>query len=544
MICRGLTYPVGEPARCLVLPIFILEFMLSETLPIYSDGLGNVAGDQLKATSDLGVPAVGVRLKKESQRMAGRFAMAGKWPKRLVFIGIGLVLLLVLPAGGGMLYLRSEAGRAWMVSLLRQEVHQSLDAELTVTKVRGDPLFGLELHGVSLKKDGQVFFQTDSLEASLSLAGALGKVPHLEKIVLVAPRLVLPLPAFPERSGSAGGLSIGTIEARAISLQRAASKDSPALSLEGGRVVISGLRLGGGANGAQGLAALNYEAQTWVESLSWGQLGISQITAHVKSGQGRVEIEPLSLSLLGSSGQGRLWLDARARPEVGLNLLLPSLDISQALAQAGAEERVQGRVRVQVDLTSRGEDPAQLQKNLSGSLLITGNNLVFKGNELDNALDRYEEGTSIGLFDVGSFFLLGPLGPLILKTLQTGRTALAATGGSTPIGRVRAEWRLSHGLMIARDVAFSSARHRVAVKGAIDLNTWQFKDLVLAVVDSEGCALHTQKVTGSLENPQIGTTQAAAMGISRPFVSLYNAITMPMRPPCRPFYEGKVPHPT
>ena len=54
---------------------------------------------------------------------------------------------------------------------------------------------------------------------------------------------------------------------------------------------------------------------------------------------------------------------------------------------------MQGRVRVQVDLTSRGEDPAQLQKNLSGSLLITGNNLVFKGNELDNALDRYERGS-------------------------------------------------------------------------------------------------------------------------------------------------------
>lgn len=41
---------------------FSMEFMLSEALPIYSGGLGNVAGDQLKANSDLGVPVVGVGL--------------------------------------------------------------------------------------------------------------------------------------------------------------------------------------------------------------------------------------------------------------------------------------------------------------------------------------------------------------------------------------------------------------------------------------------------------------------------------------------------
>jgi starch phosphorylase len=41
---------------------FSMEFMLSEALPIYSGGLGNVAGDQLKAASDLGVPIIGVGL--------------------------------------------------------------------------------------------------------------------------------------------------------------------------------------------------------------------------------------------------------------------------------------------------------------------------------------------------------------------------------------------------------------------------------------------------------------------------------------------------
>jgi starch phosphorylase len=41
---------------------FSMEFALTEALPIYSGGLGNVAADQLKAACDLGVPVVGVGL--------------------------------------------------------------------------------------------------------------------------------------------------------------------------------------------------------------------------------------------------------------------------------------------------------------------------------------------------------------------------------------------------------------------------------------------------------------------------------------------------
>ncbi len=41
---------------------FSMEYMLSEALQIYSGGLGNVAGDQLKSASDLGVPVVAVGL--------------------------------------------------------------------------------------------------------------------------------------------------------------------------------------------------------------------------------------------------------------------------------------------------------------------------------------------------------------------------------------------------------------------------------------------------------------------------------------------------
>ena len=56
----GLTRPSQQPLKQVA--YFSMEFMLSEALPIYSGGLGNVAGDQLKSASDLGVPVIGVGL--------------------------------------------------------------------------------------------------------------------------------------------------------------------------------------------------------------------------------------------------------------------------------------------------------------------------------------------------------------------------------------------------------------------------------------------------------------------------------------------------
>jgi starch phosphorylase len=53
------TYP---DSRITAIAYFSLEFMLSDALPIYSGGLGNVAGDQLKSAGDLGVPVIGIGL--------------------------------------------------------------------------------------------------------------------------------------------------------------------------------------------------------------------------------------------------------------------------------------------------------------------------------------------------------------------------------------------------------------------------------------------------------------------------------------------------
>ena len=52
----------GDDAAGLLVAYFSMEFGVEETLPIYSGGLGVLAGDHLKGAAELGIPLVGVGL--------------------------------------------------------------------------------------------------------------------------------------------------------------------------------------------------------------------------------------------------------------------------------------------------------------------------------------------------------------------------------------------------------------------------------------------------------------------------------------------------
>jgi len=109
---------------------FSMEFMLSEALPIYSGGLGNVAGDQLKAASNLGVPVTGIGLLYQQgyfrqevdaqghQQALYPFNDPGQLPIRPVREPNGEWLRLVLPLPGFKLWIR-----AWQVQVGRAKLY-------------------------------------------------------------------------------------------------------------------------------------------------------------------------------------------------------------------------------------------------------------------------------------------------------------------------------------------------------------------------------------------------------------------------------------
>ncbi len=120
-------YPQA-PLTCVA--YFCMEFMLSEALPIYSGGLGNVAGDQLKAASDLGVPVIGVGLlyqhgyfrqvidRNGAQQALYPYNDPGQLPVTPVRQPNGERLRLEIALSGGSVWLR-----AWQVQVGRTRLY-------------------------------------------------------------------------------------------------------------------------------------------------------------------------------------------------------------------------------------------------------------------------------------------------------------------------------------------------------------------------------------------------------------------------------------
>jgi len=147
---------LGGPGSLMYQPVayFSAEFGLHESLPIYSGGLGILAGDHIKSASDLGVPLVGVGLlyfhgyfrqyldsEGRQRETYGHTELEhlpltrvmddkGEWSKVTVETQVG-----VIHAG----VWRAEVGRCTLILLdSNVEENSESDRELTATLYGGD----------------------------------------------------------------------------------------------------------------------------------------------------------------------------------------------------------------------------------------------------------------------------------------------------------------------------------------------------------------------------------------------------------------------
>ncbi len=117
----GQTYPTTPFGR---VAYFSMEFGLSESLPIYSGGLGILAGDHLKAASDLGVPIVGIGLLYQ-QGYFRQILNAEAWQLEVFPYNdpMSLPVMPVQDLGGGWLRIKLELpGRTLLVRVWQAQV--------------------------------------------------------------------------------------------------------------------------------------------------------------------------------------------------------------------------------------------------------------------------------------------------------------------------------------------------------------------------------------------------------------------------------------
>ena len=279
-------------------------------------------------------------------------------------------------------------------------------------------------------------------------------------------------------------------------------------------------------------------------------LNCSQITSSSLEATGvKAEISGQSQQIMISQVTGRLlggefsgWMKSDfsvSRPHHSLELELADFQIERFINTFREENGAEGTATFITQLNSSGKSSSEMVAGLNGQAAITGTDIILYGLNIDEQLANYESTQQFQLVDAAAFFVAGPLG--IAITRGYGFTSLFAhSGAQTQIRELVSKWDFSEGVAKARDVAFSTAKSRIALAGGIDYAGSQFQNLKVAVVDPEGCALVEQAIQGDFQNPRVDTPNFL-VALAGPFVDIIEqGVGLFTDKECDPFYTGRV----
>ncbi len=176
-------------------------------------------------------------------------------------------------------------------------------------------------------------------------------------------------------------------------------------------------------------------------------------------------------------------------------------------------------------------------------LLVKANNVHLDGINVNAILEEFQNSQSVGLLDVGAVVLLGPAGVLLTKgnDYKNLLETLKQKGGQSRIKQLNMDVNIADDWLTIKDVAFATPKHRLAVKGSINLTDKSFKEFHIATVNHKGCSVYEEKVTGSLNAPKVAKANVLVGSVLNPIHTLVSNISEPFNISCKkPFYTGQV----
>jgi len=299
----------------------------------------------------------------------------------------------------------------------------------------------------------------------------------------------------------------------------------------------------------KGAGALSLDAKGSIKKASYEAYSLHNIDVAGSLKEGFVNISQMDYTLFDSRAKGSATVDLNlAAPKVGLKEHIPQLKLANFSKEILENDLLEGVLDVQVDLDFIAGTPKQLRQSLNGSVVFEGKTVGIKGYDVDKILSGYEGTQSVGLVDVGSFLVAGPLGFMLSSSAKGAKAYEGMKGGATAITHLHVKVPLAKGIATLEDVALSTGKNRVATKGKIDIVNERFLGVSFGILEKNGCAKYEQEIQGALSKPSIKVTQTTLNTVVNMASSLFGKVTDVARVPkkdgaCQPFYGGKVVHP-
>jgi AsmA protein len=443
------------------------------------------------------------------------------------------------------------AGVGFLVSSLDSEaIRESLESRLEASSGLQVRMPGtVELHllppgasfaDITIADGEREILTAKRIRAGIALLPLLRREVRLSSLVLDEPMLSLSRDSGAWISGgpdtTTDYFAVGSVSVRNGAVRYSDAPGGTEMELDGLELELEKLARDEAGH-------ISFSGDLRADRLGIGRVEMLDLNGAV-AGEGNLyRLEPLRCSLFGSEAKGRLEVDLRgAHPAWRMEIAAGELSLAELSRSLAGLLLYEGTVEMRASLSGQG--PGRIVDTLDGTVRISGTDLIQNGFDLDGFIRNFRASRDIDLVDIGVYAFAGPVGVLVGKGVDVaGMVRAAGNEDRQVIEELVFNWSLQDGVARAEDVAFRTQENRVAFTGTIDLSRGRYDGLTLGLLNAEGCAELTEKISGPLTSPTVekvsmlGTLAGSLVDVLRKGWEVLDFRD------CPPFYEGAVAHP-
>lgn len=475
--------------------------------------------------------------------------MASAVRTTLVFLAIALAAgLLVLSLAW--LFLDFERFKPRVEAMASEAIGMTVVINGPMT-ARLFPRPRLTLEDLEVSQDEQTWLILSRLDLDTTLPNLIRGRTSLVRAELVDPEFNLVrhergrfnfLPPEHERGRARDGFSVERIQLSGGSVRYV---DQPSgEELEGAGCEFSGRELAWEETSQRPVSVPRIRGSVRCQTVAYRQLSFSGPGFRLDMDADGWRFDELEGRLF--EGQlGGYWTTSLEEAGAGHELEMTLVDFSfghilRTFAPDEAGDGGQGEADFRIKGNSRGLRFDDMVRTLDGEAILSGEELVLFGQDLDAELERYETTQRFELVDAGAMFLAGPAGLAVARGYGFA-SLFQDSSDQTRIREVVSEWDIHSGVATARDVALATEANRIAVAGHLDFPNSRFDDLTVAVIDGDGCSIVEQTISGSFEDPEIAALNFLVAATLGPLIDLLEqGWQLLTGTECDPFYTGRV----
>ncbi|MGA2778846.1 MAG: AsmA family protein [Steroidobacteraceae bacterium] len=431
-------------------------------------------------------------------------------------------------------------------SRFQQAASDALGLQVTIggsVKLRFFPSFGVTLQDVHIRNHDAELASAQAVRLGIGLLPLLRHELQISAIALV--HLVLAVEQnrdgtfnFALASAAGGGMAIDSTD---VSLNDATIHYTNQQNGNQWQAVSCDMQANHFQLATSGpgdlISQLELTAAVGCKRIETRKLIMDDVKFTLDSKQGLFAFKGITMQAYAGQGSGEISADFAGRtPTFRVHYALSKFRIEEFWAAISPKKVIEGSMNFSTDLTLSGHTVAEMTRSSVGEASLRGSNLTLEIGDLDSELSKYESTQKFNLIDLGAFLVAGPLGVGVSKGYDYARV-LTSQAGSSEVPNLISEWHVDHGVALAKDVAMTTKKNRLALKGALDFVNDRFQDVTVALVDEKGCVRVQQRAGGPFSQPDVAKPNVM-VSLTGPVKTLVKQAKHLLGVRCEVFYSG------